>query len=88
MTVNYHFITNKFNSKSAMNLAHSFSVIFICFEVGGIFLRVFNWTLVAASSHKVGRTICSGGAQDQSEFQKGKETKSPMPGEAFHRKAN
>lgn len=46
---------------------------FICFEVSGIFFRVFNWALVAASSHKVGHTICSGGAQDQSEFQKREE---------------
>lgn len=52
------------------------------------FFRVFNWTLVAASSHKVGHTICSGGAQDQSEFQKGKETESLIPGEGFHREAN
>lgn len=59
--------------------------IFICFEVGGIFFRVFNWTLVATSSHKVGQTICSGG---QSELQKGKEAWSLIPARGFHREGN
>lgn len=68
-----------------VSVSGSFS---ICFEVGGIFFRAFNWTLVAASSHKVARTICSSGAQDQSEFQKRKNTKSLIPGKGFRREAN